>query len=62
MLESLRADGASFDLEEVDIESDPELLRRYLERIPVVEMDGEIVSELILDAEALRRKLQARHG
>jgi glutaredoxin len=57
-LESLRADGVSFDLEEVDIDSDQELLRRYLERIPVVEVDGEIVSELILDPEALRKSLR----
>jgi glutaredoxin len=56
-LESLRADGVSFELKEVDIDSDQELLRRYLERIPVVEVDGEIVSELFLDPEALRKRL-----
>ena len=58
-LERLRADGVSFELEEIDIESDDELLRRYLERIPVIELDGEIVSELFLDAEALRAKLRS---
>jgi glutathione S-transferase len=57
-LEQLGRDGIAFDLEEVDIESDDELLRRYLERIPVVEVDGEIVSELFLNAEALRSKLR----
>jgi glutaredoxin len=56
-LEQLRADGASFELEEVDIESDDELLRRYLERIPVIELEGEIVSELFLDAGGLRARL-----
>ncbi len=44
-LEELLADGVSFELEEVDIDSDDELLKRYLERIPVVELDGEILSE-----------------
>jgi glutaredoxin len=57
-LESLRAGGLDFDLDEIDIESDDELLRRYLERIPVIELDGEIVSELHLDAGAIRAKLR----
>jgi glutaredoxin len=35
--------------EEVDIESDEALLRRWLERIPVVVRDGEILSELVPD-------------
>ena len=56
-LERLRADGLDFELEEVDIESDESLLRRYLERIPVVELNGQIVSELFLDAEGLRARL-----
>jgi glutaredoxin len=56
-LEQLRRDGAVFELDEVDIESDDGLLRRYLERIPVIELDGEIVSELHLDADALRARL-----
>jgi glutathione S-transferase len=56
-LEELRADGVAFELEEVDIESDEELLRRFLERIPVIELDGEIVSELWLDTDALHARL-----
>jgi glutaredoxin len=56
-LEQLRRDGVAFELDEVDIESDDELLRRYLERIPVIELEGEIVSELHLDADALRARL-----
>ena len=55
-LEGLRADGLDFELEEVDIEADDELHRRFLERIPVVELDGEIVSELFLDADGLRAR------
>jgi glutathione S-transferase len=56
-LERLSADGLVFELEEVDIDSDDELLRRFLERIPVLELEGEIVSELGLDADALRARL-----
>ncbi|MDX6607808.1 MAG: hypothetical protein QOD14_2348 [Solirubrobacterales bacterium] len=53
-LARLQAEGLSFELEEIDIESDDELLKRFLERIPVVELNGEIVSELWLDADGLR--------
>jgi glutaredoxin len=37
------------ELREVDIDADDELLAAYLERIPVVELDGEVVSELEFD-------------
>jgi glutaredoxin len=56
-LDSLRSDGLEFELEEVDIDSEDELLRRFLERIPVVELDGEIVSELWLDPDVIRARL-----
>ena len=52
----LRGEGG-FDLREVDIESDAGLHAEYLERIPVVELNGEIVAELALDVDALRRRL-----
>jgi Glutaredoxin-like domain (DUF836) len=54
---SLRVEGLRFELREVDIEGDDDLHSRYLERIPVVEVGGEIVSELILDLDALRARL-----
>jgi glutaredoxin len=54
---ALHGDGYRFELLEVDIESDDLLLRRHLERIPVVEVDGEVVSELLLDEAALRARL-----
>jgi len=54
---ALHGDGYRFELLEVDIESDELLLRRHLERIPVVEIDGEVVSELVLDEAALRARL-----
>ena len=56
-LESLRSAGTDFELEEVDIDTDDSLLRRFLERIPVIELDGEIVSELGLDPDGLRARL-----
>jgi glutaredoxin len=49
--------GYDFELREIDIESEELLLKRLLERIPVVEVDGEVVSELRLDADALRARL-----
>ena len=48
---ALHGEGYRFELHEVDIESDELLLRRMLEKIPVVEVDGEVVSELSLDAD-----------
>ena len=54
---AMHGEGYRFDLHEIDIESDELLLRRYLERIPVVEVDGEVVSELLLDAAELRARL-----
>jgi len=54
---AMRSSGGEFELQEIDIESDEGLLRRYLERIPVVEIEGEIVSELILDPDAVRARL-----
>ncbi|HEX9968348.1 MAG TPA: glutaredoxin family protein [Solirubrobacterales bacterium] len=54
---ALRADGYRFELREVDIESEELLFKRLLERIPVVEVDGEFVSELVLDEAALRARL-----
>jgi glutaredoxin len=56
-LEGLRAEGLAFQLEEMNIDSDDRLLARYLERIPVVVLDGEIISELGLDSGELRARL-----
>jgi glutaredoxin len=55
---ALRRIGHPF--EEVDIEADDELLRRYLERIPVVALDGEELSDYFVDEVALRARLEAR--
>jgi glutaredoxin len=50
-------DELPFAFAERDIERDEELHRRYLERIPVVEIDGEQAFELELDEVELRRRL-----
>jgi glutaredoxin len=56
-LVAIHGEGYSFALHEVDIESDDLLLRRHLERIPVVEVDGLVASELIFDGAAVRARL-----
>ena len=55
-LERVRAD-TPFELREIDIEGDDELFKRYLERIPVVCLDGEELFEYHVDEPALRRRL-----
>jgi hypothetical protein len=56
-IEGLRAELPPFELREIDIEQDERLLARMLERIPVVELDGEIVSELSFEADRLRARM-----
>ena len=48
---------AGVEFEERDIEADDDLFRRFLERIPVVEIDGEAAFELFVDEAELRRRL-----
>ena len=52
--------GHPFD--EVDIESDDALLRRYLERIPVIALDGEELYDFFVDDADLRARLAHRSG
>ena len=54
---ALHEDGYRFNLHEIDIEGSELLLRRHLERIPVVEVDGVEVSELVLDHAGLKARL-----
>jgi glutaredoxin len=56
VLEQVRA-TRPFRLEEIDIEADDALFKRYLERIPVVALDGEELFELFVDGEVLKRTL-----
>ena len=46
-----------FELEEVDISSDPGLEKRYRELLPVVEIDGERAFTYFVQPDALRRRL-----
>lgn len=56
-LVALHREGYRFELHEVDIESEELLFKRMLEKIPVVEIDGVVVSELLLDEAAVRARL-----
>jgi glutaredoxin len=47
--------GVPFD--EIDIESDDELFKRYLERIPVVALDGQDLYDFFVDEQDLRRRV-----
>jgi glutaredoxin len=47
--------GEPFD--EVDIESDDDLHKRYLERIPVVALDGQELYDFFVDEQDLRRRV-----
>jgi hypothetical protein len=58
VLEQVRAE-IPFDLEEVDITGDPELEKRFRERIPVVLVGGDEVFTYFVHPDALRRKLRA---
>ena len=44
-------------LEVIDLESDEELHRRYLERIPVICLDGEELYDFFVDERDLRARL-----
>jgi hypothetical protein len=56
-LVALHHEGYRFQLHEIDIESDDLLLRRHLEKIPVVEIDGIVASELVYEDAAVRARL-----
>jgi glutaredoxin len=51
-----------FELLERDIDSDDALLRAYLERIPVVAIDGQEVFDLFVDESELERRLDMVHS
>jgi glutaredoxin len=44
-------------LEEVDITLDPGLFARYGERIPVLELEGEVLFEFVVDEDLLQQRL-----
>jgi glutaredoxin len=57
LLAQLAEESPGFVLAEIDIDSDERLLGLFLERIPVIEIEGEVVSELVPDRELLRARL-----
>jgi glutaredoxin len=56
VLRRLRAERP-FELVEVDITADDELHRRYLERIPVITLDGTELYDYFVDEDDLRGRL-----
>jgi glutaredoxin len=61
VLERLRA-ADPFEIEQVDIEADDALHRRYLERIPVVAIDGEELSDFFVDEAAVLARVRSGGG
>jgi len=56
LLEAIRKE-LPFALIERDIERDETLLKAYLERIPVIALDGEELFDFFVDEAELRRRL-----
>jgi glutaredoxin len=61
VLDRLR-ETTAFEIDEIDIEADDVLHARYLERIPVVAIDGEELFDYTIDEEALIRRILYREG
>jgi glutaredoxin len=57
-LQALRTQH-EFEIHEVDIETDDALHAAYLERIPVICLDGEHVSDYFLDEPTLTARLNS---
>ena len=53
---------APFALEEIDIEGDDALHARYLERIPVIALDGQELFDYFVDEETLKRLILYREA
>ena len=56
------SDEVTFTLRERDIETDDRLLAAYLERIPVITIDGREAFELVIEADELARALISAGG
>jgi hypothetical protein len=53
---------APFTVDEINIESDDALHARYLERIPVIALDGDELFDFWVDETALLRRILYREG
>jgi len=51
---------AGFDLEEIDIDADPELRRRYNDDVPVIAINGSKAFKYKVSEQELLKKLEAR--
>ena len=60
-LDRVRAQ-APFTVDEINIETDDALHARYLERIPVVALDGDELFDFWVDETALLRRILYREG
>ncbi len=49
----------SFETEEIDIESDTGLFEKYMEKIPVLFLNGKIFAKYRIDREKFRKKLES---
>jgi glutaredoxin len=58
-LRALQAE-LGFGLTELDIDGDDALQRAYFERIPVIALDGEELSDYFIDEPLLRERLESR--
>lgn len=56
-LGKLRDEFPELELTEVDIDGDEQLFLRYLERIPVIEAGGAIISEIFFEPDVVRAAL-----
>ena len=61
ILERMR-ERTPFEVDEINIEADDALHARYLERIPVVALDGEELFDYFVDETALVRRILYREG
>jgi glutaredoxin len=56
-LHRLQAERAAFAVHEINIETDDALHARYLERIPVIALDGEELFDFFVDEPQLAARL-----
>lgn len=56
-LQSACTGRSRFELHELDIDADETLLREMLELIPVIEVEGDRISTLVADRDAVIRRL-----
>ena len=59
VLEATR-EHAGFDLEEIDIDADPELRSRYNDEVPVIAINGSKAFKYKVSEQELLKKLEAR--